>query len=378
MNTNRFQLLFLGLFKFLSVLGLLYLFLSAISILDVAFKLLGSNFSENLINTTANPFIGLLIGIISTALIQSSSVTTSMVVGMVSAGSLSITGAVPIVMGANIGTTITSVLVSFGHISNKHEFRRAFAGATMHDFFNLITVLLLFPLEMATHFLQKIATFFAGIFYGTQVNSSYQSPIKTATKIIAKFLNHFLSKELMIPEKVSGAICLIIAFFFIFLALFLLVKIMRSVMLARVERVLNQFLNQNILLTMFIGLFITVLVQSSSITTSLLIPLFGAGVISLEAAFPITVGANIGTTVTALLASLAGNVAGLTIAFVHLFFNITGTLIILPVRQIRRIPVYLSVRFARIVSTKRYLALVYVLVTFFILPLSFIFISKLF
>lgn len=378
MNNNRIQTFFLGIFKFISVIALLYLFLSAINILSTAFKLLGAGFSAGLINTTSNPFIGLLIGILSTALIQSSSVTTAMVVGLVSAGSLTITNAVPIVMGANIGTTITSVMVSFGHIANKHEFRRAFAGATMHDFFNLFAVIVLFPLEMTTHFLQKTATFFAKIFYGTSISGNYQSPIKVATKIIGSFLKNLFCHDLMISEKVTGGFFIIIAFFLIILSLFLLVKVMRSIMLARVERVLNQFLNKNVLLTMFIGMLITVLVQSSSITTSLLIPLFGAGVVSLEAAFPITLGANIGTTVTALLASLAGNMEGLAIAFVHLFFNITGVLIIFPFRRIRRIPIYIAVRFARITSKNKIFAIIYVVTTFFLFPLSCIFISKLF
>ncbi|MFC1516939.1 Na/Pi symporter [Candidatus Margulisiibacteriota bacterium] len=378
MNNNRIQLFFLGIFKLFSVVALLYLFLSAINILSVAFKLLGSDFSKSLISTTANPFIGLLIGIISTALIQSSSVTTSMVVGLVSAGSLTVTGAVPIVMGANVGTTITSVMVSFGHIANKHEFRRAFAGATMHDFFNLLAVLILFPIEMATHFLQKTATFFSGIFYGSGVSGNYHSPIKAASKIIGKSLKTLFMDRLMIPSQATGWIFLVIAFILIFLSLFLLVKVMRSVMLSRIERVLNQFLNKNALLAMLIGVMITVLVQSSSITTSLLVPLFGAGVLSLESAFPITLGANIGTTVTALLASLAGNAAGLTIAFVHLLFNITGVLIIFPYRKIRRIPIYIAVRFARITSKRKYIAVLYVITTFFIIPFACIFISNLF
>ena len=124
----------------LLLLALLYLFLVCIALMGAAFKLLGRDFSEALITSTSTPVVGLLIGMLAKALIQSSSTTTSIIVGLVAAGALSVTGAVPMIMGANIGTTVTNTVVALAHARQTDEFRRAFSAATMHDFFNLIAV----------------------------------------------------------------------------------------------------------------------------------------------------------------------------------------------------------------------------------------------
>ena len=129
-----------------------------------AFTGFGSGFAERLIATTSNPFVGLFIGILATSIIQSSGTTTSMIVAFVAAGVLSIRSAVPIIMGANIGTTVTNTLVALGHITRKEEFKRAFSGSTLHDFFNLMTVLILFPIEMSTHYLERAGLFLSSVF----------------------------------------------------------------------------------------------------------------------------------------------------------------------------------------------------------------------
>ena len=116
----------------------LYLFLVSIGLMSHSFKGFGQSFAENLIQTTSNPFIGLAVGILVTSIIQSSSTTTSMVVAFASSGTLTIQNAIPIIMGANIGTAVTSTIVALGHITRKEEFRRAFAGGTLHDTFKVI------------------------------------------------------------------------------------------------------------------------------------------------------------------------------------------------------------------------------------------------
>jgi sodium-dependent phosphate cotransporter len=161
----------------------------------------------------------------------------------------------------------------------------------------------------------------------------------------------------------------------IYVALMLLVRFMRSVMESRVETMVGRGLYRAPLVAMVIGIVATVMVQSSSITTSLLVPLAGAGLITLEQAFPITIGANIGTTITALLAALAvtGPNArwGITIALVHLLFNLSATLLIFPNPRIRRIPLRLSRRLAAVAVRSRRLALVYVVGLFYGLPALF-------
>ena len=168
----------------LALLLLLYLFLLAIAMMGAAFKLFGKGFSEALISGTAHPVLGLMIGLLATSIIQSSSGTTSIVVGLVAAGALSVRGAIPIVMGANMGTTITNTIVAMGSLRRRAEFRRAFAGATMHDFFNLMTILLLFPLEQATHYLERTASWLSHLLVGAH-ELDFRSPVTEAVKPVA-------------------------------------------------------------------------------------------------------------------------------------------------------------------------------------------------
>jgi sodium-dependent phosphate cotransporter len=358
------------------LIALLYLFLSAITLMGGSFKLLGKGVAEQLIQTTANPFIGLLIGLLVTSIVQSSSVTTSMVVALVSGGALTIANAVPIVMGANMGTTVTNTFVSIGHITRNDEFERAYAGATVHDFFNVLSVAILLPLEMIFHWMEKVAALLSGVFYGLEA-ATFKSPVKLAVKPFAKMIQGLLA-DAGLSSKAVGIIGIIIAVIFIFIALTYMVKLMRVVFAERVEGAVHKIFGANAYLTLAIGIGITALVQSSSITTSILVPLLGAGVITLEHAYPITLGANIGTTVTAILAALAGNQAGLTIAFVHLIFNLAGTFIFFVVTPLRRIPIFLARKLAAFTVENKKYAFVYIAIVFFILPLTGVFLTKLF
>ena len=146
--------------------ALLYGFFLGLDLMGLGFMLVGKGFAELLLEQTANPLVGLFVGILATALVQSPSTTTSMTVVLVAAGGLTIEGAIPIVMGANIGTSVTNTLVSLGHVSRRVEFQRAFAGATLHDFFNWMAVLLLLPLQLLTGFLGKASSFLAAVLEG--------------------------------------------------------------------------------------------------------------------------------------------------------------------------------------------------------------------
>ena len=152
----------------LAVLGLLFVFLLGVNGLGDGFKALGGDALDAFFAATGNPFIGLMVGVLATTLVQSSSVTTSLIVGLVAAPvhPLPVANAVPMIMGANIGTTVTNTIVSLGHIRRRDEFRRAFAVATCHDFFNFIAVAVLLPLEILTGFLRRTATALTGLFVG--------------------------------------------------------------------------------------------------------------------------------------------------------------------------------------------------------------------
>ncbi|NMS64749.1 Na/Pi symporter, partial [Vibrio parahaemolyticus] len=133
-----------------------YLLLLAVSMVGSGFKWATGDQAKVLFEFAAHPVAGLMIGLVATALIQSSSTVTSIIVGLV-AGGLPVETAIPMVMGANIGTTVTNTLVSLGHVRCKEEFKRAFASATIHDFFNLLAVAIFLPLEMMFGILEKVS-----------------------------------------------------------------------------------------------------------------------------------------------------------------------------------------------------------------------------
>ncbi|CAG5118655.1 unnamed protein product, partial [Candidula unifasciata] len=142
--------------KIILVFGCLYMFICSLDFLSSAFRLLGGEAAGKVFQQSdilTNPVAGLMIGVLVTVLVQSSSTSTSIVVSMVGAGILDIKSAIPILMGANIGTSVTNTIVALGQMSDKGEFRRAFAGATVHDMFNWLTVIVLLPLEVITGYL---------------------------------------------------------------------------------------------------------------------------------------------------------------------------------------------------------------------------------
>ena len=359
----------LGLF----VAFLLLIFLTGVHGLGDGFKLLGRNILDAFFSATSDPIVALMVGILTTTLVQSSSVSTSMIVGLVAApeNPLPLANAIPMVMGTNIGTTVTNTFVSLAHIGRPDEFRRAFATATCHDFFNYLTVLILLPLELATGYLSRTATALAGaVAVGSDL--SYDSPLKGVLQLVlwpVEAAGRLLFGDW---EQAQGLLLIVASAALIFAALINLVRTMRRVMLKRAESILARSVGRSGLVAILVGLVVTMAVQSSSITTSLLVPFAGAGLLTLEQAFPVTLGANIGTTVTALLASLAGSGPnaglGVTIALVHLLFNLTGTLIFYPFAPLRRLPLRLAQKFAAAATRSRKLALAYVFFLFYGLP----------
>ncbi len=366
-------------FKTVAIFGILYLFLISIGMIGSAFKGMGKGFAEQLIQSEAGPFIGLFIGILATSLIQSSSTTTSLVVGMVAAGTfgedprIAVAAATPYIMGANIGTSITNTIVSLGHIVNKNEFKRAFSASIVHDFFNVMSVLVLFPLQFFFGIISNSANWLAEILVGTE-SFTFKSPIKMITKPAVTWIKDLFKQQDIINYN---WLLLIVALFLLFFSLRYLTKLIRSLVMHRLEAFFDTHIFKTAARAMFFGIFITIMVQSSSITTSLVVPLAGAGILHLKQIFPYTLGANIGTTVTALLASMvSGTIAPLSVAFAHLIFNIFGIGLIWPIEKVRMIPIHLSNWFADIAIENRIIPILYVLVVFFMIPLGLIFLVR--
>jgi len=357
--------------KTAGIISSLYLFLVGIAGMSSAIKRMGSEFAETVLTTTSDPFIALFIGIFATVLFQSSSTTTSLIVGMVSSGSLTIASSIPMIMGANIGTTVTNTIVSVGHINKGTEFKRAFAASTVHDFFNIMAVAIVFPIEMIFHPLQKTSEWFALKMFGKIENIEVlqaKSPIKLAVKSGSKFIQKFTFD--------NDIFYLVLSVFITFLMLYSIVKLLKSLVLKKIEGFFDQYIFNTALKAMLFGVIITIMVQSSSITTSLVVPLAGAGVLTLRQIFPFTLGANIGTTVTALLAAITGTVSALVAAFSHLLFNISGIVIIYCIPVLRNIPLKCAEIISEQAVTKKYLPLLYLFFIFVLVPLCIIYFGR--
>ena len=354
----------------------LYLFLIGVKSLEKGISSFGSDFVDQVFSSVANPIAGLAAGVLATVLVQSSSVTTATIVGLVGAGVLSIETAVPMVMGANIGTTVTNTLASLGHVRQSAYFQRAFAAATVHDYFNLLSVAILLPLEVAFGLISRIANSFANLVGDIlpEVGSG-SSPIKSAINAPVSWMADTI--ESLGWSGAEGAILLGVGIGLIFLALWMITRQMKAVMSGRIENAINGVLSKGAGAgALLVGLVMTVAVQSSSITTSILVPLVAAGVLTLRNAFPVTLGANLGTTVTALLASIAADSSdALVIALAHVTFNILGILIFYPWPRLRRIPIMLAERTGEAAVKRKSVVAVYVIGLFIVAPVAILLIT---
>jgi len=351
------------------VLLLIYIFLIGVSSLEGGIKVMGKETQESLFSNVDHPLAGLFVGILGTVLVQSSSASTSVIVGLVASGALGVDAAVPMIMGANIGTTVTNTLVSLGHVRQSHEFRRAFAAATVHDFFNVMAVAILLPLELATNVLSDSAEWISGKMVGS-AGTEWESPIKKWVKEPVNWLKDFLGNFTDNPT-VLGTSMVIIGLVVVLSSLIFITKNMKTLIAERLERSMNAVLGRGGgFVAILIGMLVTVAVQSSSITTSILIPMSAAGVITLRNAYPVTLGANVGTTITALLAALAASrPEALTVGLVHTLFNVTAILLLFVIPIFRPVPIMLAEKLADVAVYKRMYAVGYVVGTFIVLPL---------
>lgn len=363
--------------RWLAIAALVYCMLLAVGMIGAGFKTATAGQAKSLFAFASNPFLGLIIGTVCTALIQSSSTVTSIIVGLV-AGGLPVSLAIPMIMGANIGTTITNTIVSAGHMRCSTEFKRAFSAATVHDFFNLMAVIIFLPLEMFTGFLEKTSLAIASMFVGgSSMSIKGINFIKPITKPIIGALKSMLSS---FSPEVQGVLLALFGIGLIFCAITMMGKLLKKLMVGRAKNMLHTAIGRGPFAGITSGMLITILVQSSSTTTSLMIPLVGSGIFSMRQVYPFTLGSNIGTCVTALLAATAvigGNsLFALQIAFVHLLFNISGVLIIYGIPFLREIPPRCAEWLADYAGRKKRYAACYVLGVFFLLPATCIILAQ--
>lgn len=442
--------------KIVLLLGFLYMFICSLDILSSAFQLVGGKAAGDIFQDNAvlsNPLAGLVIGVLVTLLVQSSSTSSSIVVSMVSSSLLSVQVAVPIIMGTNIGTSVTNTLVAMTQAGERSTFRRAFAGATVHDFFNWLSVLVLLPLEVASGYLYRVTKLIIdsfqfesgeapdllnvitdplteGIIQLDQnvINEIAQGNLEARDKsLIKRWCKTYSNTTLMnvtVPgpencttpwycwdngthtitldnvtqtwnlEKCThlfvevnlsdlgvGLILLALSLLVLCSCLILIVKLLNSMLKGQVASVIKKILNTDFpfpfgwvtgYIAILVGAGMTFIVQSSSVFTSAITPLVGIGVISIERAYPLSLGSNIGTTTTAILAAMAspGDTLpdALQIALVHFLFNISGIILWYPI-PFTRFPIRLAKGLGNITASYRWFAAVYIISCFFVIPL---------
>ena len=497
----------------------IWVFLLVLSLMGDGFKLLGGRDSAKMFDIADNPISALMIGILATVLVQSSSTTTSIIVSLVGANELSVRIAVFMVMGANIGTSVTNTIVAMGHFANQDDLRRGFSAATVHDCFNLLSVAVFLPLnwiypffEKMTHEMVKdmevcegdcnkreflkpyISPYVKGVAkynkdvskYITQnycagmcdysfssdsmseiskmvcadngnggndcsdVHPNYDSAWMSGGKLYKKrapaffktgdltgaragagfyFLDcpagedcennaidvynktsatllitadqleanklyrvcpdgkmkhHLCDKSLLkgglahdewnMTEEGAGTLLTILSLAGLCSCLFCIVYCLQIIIKGAAARVLKQVVGFNPYLTIVVGMGITILVQSSSITTSTLTPIAAVGLISLEEMFPLTLGANVGTTLSGIMAATvvtSNPVQAWQVALCHLFFNIFGILVWYPAPVMRNVPLNMCRWLGKMTAHETYgkiFPLVYTFTVFFIIP----------
>ncbi|MBM25449.1 MAG: sodium:phosphate symporter [Chloroflexi bacterium] len=359
-----------------SLVFMLYLLLLSVTMVGGGFKMATGDQAKVLFEFASHPIAGLMIGLVATALIQSSSTVTSIIVGLV-AGGLPVETAIPMIMGANIGTTVTNTIVSLAHIREKDEFKNAFASATIHDFFNILAVIIFLPLEIMFGIFEKVSEWLVSFFVSTgDMSIKSFNFIKPITKPVVKAIESHLS---FLNSEMIGVSLIIGGIFTIFIAITFMGKLMKKLMVGRAKEILKNAIGKGPLHGIFSGTLVTVLVQSSSTTTSLIIPLVGNKILKVKEIYPFTIGSNIGTCITALLAATAvtGDFAvfALQIALVHLSFNLAATIVIFGIPFLRKIPLNSSHWISDLAIKNRGVVFVYLISLFVVIPSAILFLT---
>lgn len=371
-NSSATQTTTKSLLKTLYVIGTLVLFIFALDLMVYSLKNLGSPAVQTIIQATSNPLSGLFIGLLITAMIQSSSTTTSMSVALVAAGSISLQQAIPIIMGANVGTTITSVLISISFMGKMKIFKRAFTAATFHSIFNILIVLILFPLEYFYNMLTRLSYYLATTFFHpttTRVESNSRETIP-GTHYIMNFLSDIIHNNIVLA---------LLSFALLLASIILFRKLISHIIKADDPTRFNKLFFRRRSNSFASGILTTAAIRSSTITTSLVVPLVAERVIKMSRAIVFIMGANIGTTITAFIAALlyAYTSEGISLAIAHFLFNLIGILLFYAIPPFRKIPLKLARGLAKAASQYRYLGIIYVLLLFFLLPFLMIYLSQL-
>jgi sodium-dependent phosphate cotransporter len=352
-NKTHADLIAWGTFYAIASLAALYFFMVAVKFIGDGFTLALGCDTKGAFDFANNPVAGLMIGTVATALLHSSGTVTSIVVALVGSGGMTIRQGVYVIMGANVGTCVTCIMVAFGQVGDRTRFQRAMAAATVHDMYNIWSVFVMFPIEVVFHPLEKMSVAMSN---AKTSSGAFNSPVDAIVNPLTQILisvdkkaiykvatgesvcaagQSFVKKGAFQGSSMSdgsiGAIVVVIGFCILVCALLTLVKMLAKVFMGPTKRLISKLLNYNGYINIFVGTLITFAVHSSTVVTSTLTPMAGLGVVTLEQVYPLVIGANLGTTGTALLASLVtGKADSVAIALVHFWFNVFGIFLFYP------------------------------------------------
>ncbi|KAJ0405061.1 hypothetical protein P43SY_001205 [Pythium insidiosum] len=308
-----------GYFQYLTLsLAALYFFMVAIKLIGDGFTLaLGCN-AKGAFDFADNPVAGVMIGTVATAVLHSSGTVTSIVVALVGSGGMTIRQGVYVIMGANVGTCVTCIMVAFGQVGERAQFQRAMAAATVHDMYNIWSVIVLFPVEVLFAPLERLSVAMSN---AKANKGAFKSPvdavvnplahkilavdkqaiyqIATGAKVCApggSFVKAGVFKGSSMGDGSVGALVVCMGFAILVCALVTLVQMLGKLFLGPTKKAIAKLLDYNGYVNILVGTVITFAVHSSTVVTSTLTPMAGLGVITLEQVYPLVIGANLGTT----------------------------------------------------------------------------------
>ncbi len=253
------------------------------------------------------------------------------------------------------------------YITKANEFKRALSAGVSHDIFNILVVVLLFPLEYTygalTWLSQELTTLFT---FGDWDASKNLNPFDLS--LLSGGLTWFV-------DFFGPFISIFVAIALLFGSVKLMSSFLYKRMIGETQERFKTIIFDNKRRSFGWGMLLTSIIQSSSLTTSLMVPLVATGKVALKRAFPFILGANLGTTITALLAALFRSEAAISLALAHFLFNAIGVVLFLFVPYLSDLPTFLAKKLGSFTFKYRVAGIAYVLIIFFLLPFTLIYFS---
>jgi solute carrier family 34 (sodium-dependent phosphate cotransporter) len=354
----------------LGAAGLIYLLVCAVSIMGRGFRSLSEDAARSLFAFADRPLVALAVGVLVTVLIQSSTTKTAITVAAVGTGALTLRHSIPLILGANIGTTVTCTIVALGFAKEPEKFRRAFTGAGISDWFNVLAVAIFLPLEIWFHLLERASRALANLLYGAGSSDlSSFDPVRTLTRPVVTAVSSVTGR---LSDTLGPLVMIMFGVLLILVVVRYLGNVLKLLMIGRAREWLQAAVGRNDAVAMAAGTGATIITQSSTVTNTVLVPFVGVGALTPRQLYPLTLGAGLGTTLTSVLAAFAvtGGSAkiGLQAAFVHVLFNVFAILVIFGIPVLRPIPLRCAEAVANVATRHKWFAGVYIVALFLLLP----------